>query len=248
MSPKYDVPAVQLAAVLALIALLHVAATIYPLLPAPAAIGAALAGLLALEPFYSMLGVTLYEAFAGLAIAAVLGVSIGIAVGANRAVNEFLTPIIVALYSVPKIVFLPVLLMIFGTGAPPKIANAAIHAVFPIILNSLVGMREVNELHKKTARSMLASPMQVVTRVYLPSMVLPVIAGVRLGIGLAFLGALLAELFESTVGVGHGVMDFYNEGRLAEMFAVILAMFCLILVLNAAMKSLENRLSRWRNP
>lgn len=239
-------PAIQAATVLVLIALLHLSSALYPFLPPPASVGAALLQLLAVEEFYVMLGYTLYEAFTGLAIAAVLGVVVGIAVGANRTANDFLMPIILSLYSVPKIVFLPILLMIFGTGFPPKIANAAVHAFFPIVLNSLVGMREVHALHVKTARSMLASPMQVVRQVYLPSMVLPVVAGIRLGLGLAFLGALLAELFESTVGVGHGVMDFYNQGRIAEMLAVIIAMLCLILLLNAAIKVIENRLSRWR--
>lgn len=247
MSPKFQISSIQIAALFVIFASLHLAAMSYELLPKPSDIGVALANLIVLESFYEMFGVTVYESFAGLAIAAVVGISVGVAVGANRAANEFLTPLIVGLYSVPKIVFLPVLLMVFGTGAPPKIANAAIHAVFPIILNSLIGMREVNELHKKTARSMLASRWQSITRVYLPSMILPVIAGLRLGLGLAFLGALLAELFESTVGVGHGVMDFYNEGRIAEMFAVITAMFCLILVLNAGMKHIENRMTHWRN-
>jgi NitT/TauT family transport system permease protein len=175
-----------------------------------------------------------------------LGVATGIAIGANRLANDIVTPIIVALYSIPKIIFLPVLLMIFGTGAPPKIANAAMHAFFPVVLNSLVGMGGINPLHVKTARSMLASPLQVVAKIYLPGMVLPVLAGIRLGLGLAFLGALLAELFESTNGVGHFVTQLYNEGRIAEMLAVIIALFLLLLVLITGIKTFEARLSRWR--
>jgi NitT/TauT family transport system permease protein len=136
--------------------------------------------------------------------------------------------------------------MIFGTGAPPKIANAAIHAFFPVVLNSLVGMGEINPLHVKTARSMLASPLHVITKIYLPSIVLPVLAGIRLGLGLAFLGALLAELFESTAGVGHFTTQLYNEGRIAEMFVVIVALFLLLLVMITGIKASEHRFSRWR--
>lgn len=219
---------------------------LHPFLPSPPAVGAAALDLVARGEFYRHLGITLYEAATGLAIAAALGVAFGIAIGANRTLTEFLNPIILALYSVPKIVFLPILLMIFGTGLPPKIANAAIHAFFPIVLNSLVGMREVNRLQLKTARSMRATPLQIVRAVYLPSMVLPVVAGIRLGLGLAFLGALLAELFESKSGIGTIVTQFYNQGRIDQMLAVILVVFGLILALNALMKRLEDSLSRWR--
>jgi ABC-type nitrate/sulfonate/bicarbonate transport system permease component len=223
-----------------------VASRVYPVLPSPSALGRASIDLLRRVALYQELGVTLYESVFGLAVATLLGVATAIAIGANRLANDIVTPIIVALYSVPKIIFLPVLLMILGTGAPPKIANAAMHAFFPVVLNSLVGMREINPLYVKTARSMLASSLHVVTKIYLPSMVLPVLAGIRLGLGLAFLGALLAELFESTAGVGHFATQLYNEGRIADMLVVIIALFLLLLVMISLIKVLERRLSRWR--
>jgi ABC-type nitrate/sulfonate/bicarbonate transport system permease component len=119
---------------------------------------------------------------------------------------------------------------------PPKIANAALHAVFPILLNSLVGMREVDRIHLKVARSMLATRAQMTTMVYLPSMVLPVFAGVKLGLGLAIMGALLAELFEANAGVGFFITQFYTRGQIAEMIAIVLSLFALILAINAAMR------------
>ena len=246
ISTRSQVLSIQVLTVFALVGFLFVAHRFYSFLPTPAAVGAASLGLLATAEFYRHLAITLYEAVAGLAIATVLGIGVGIAIGANRLAHDFFNPIILALYSVPKIVFLPILLMIFGTGFPPKIANAALHAFFPIVLNSLVGMREVSRLHIKTGRSMRASPWQIVRTVYLPSMVLPVVAGIRLGFGLSFLGALLAELFESTEGTGHYVMEFYAQAEIPQMFVVIIAVFCLILAVNAAMKGVEQRLTRWR--
>ena len=95
---------------------------------------------------------------------------------------------------------------------------------------------------------MLASPAQIVSKVYLPSMVLPVFAGIKLGLGLSIMGALLAELFEANAGVGYFIMQFYTKGQIAPMIAIVLALFVLILAINAAMTRMDDHLSRWRRP
>jgi NitT/TauT family transport system permease protein len=225
---------------------LALASTVFPFLPSPVAVGQATVKLVGRQDVYGHFALTIYEALSGYAIAAVLGVLTGVAVGASRTLTDMLNPIILALYSVPKIIFLPLLMIIFGVGLPPKIANAALHAFFPIVLNALVGMREVERVHLKVARSMSATRWQILRHVFLPSMVLPVFAGLRLGLGLAFMGALLAELFESKAGIGYLVHQFYNQALIAEMLAIIIVVFCLILLLNAGMKKIENSLTRWR--
>ncbi len=231
---------------LGVIAFLFVASRINSFIPSPVAVFNAASDLATGKELYWNLGVTLYEALVGLLIGTVLGVSLGVLAGSSRFATEFFNPIILALYSVPKIVFLPLLLMLFGVGLAPKIANATLHAFFPVVLNSLVGMREVKLLHLKVARSMRASPGQTVTKVFLPSMVLPVFAGIRLGLGLSVMGALLAELFQANAGAGYLVHQFYSKGLIGEMLVVIIVMFILILSINAGMKNIENRLSRWR--
>lgn len=220
---------------------------LYPFLPGPWPVAKAIAGLATTPTVYQHFGVTFLESLIGLLIATILGVGFGISVGMNRRATEFLTPVVMALYSVPKIILLPILLMLFGAGMPPKIANAALHAIFPILLNSLVGMREIDRIHLKTARSMLATRTQMVTKIYLPSMVLPVFAGIRLGLGLAIMGALLAELFEANAGIGYLVIQFYNKALIAEMIGITVVLFALILIINAVTARVERRLSRWRH-
>ncbi|MEA2991082.1 MAG: NitT/TauT family transport system permease protein [Alphaproteobacteria bacterium] len=240
--------AIQAATVVAVTALLSLGHQVYSFLPSPISVLWSGIDLLSNKSFYGHLGVTFYESLSGLLIAAVMGIAIGVSAGASRGATEFLTPIILAIYSVPKIVFLPVLLIVFGTGIPPKIANAALHALFPILLNSLVGMREVNPFHMKVAQSMLASRFHVVSKVILPSMVLPVFAGVKLGLGLSIMGALLAELFEARAGVGYLVTQYYSKGNISEMIAIVVVVFMLILIINAVMQQIESHLSRWRSP
>jgi NitT/TauT family transport system permease protein len=216
--------------------------------PHPLKVLEAAGELFASGEIYPHLLVTLYETLTGLAISIVLGIWIGSVLGVSRTLAEIFEPMILAAYAVPKIIFLPLLLMIFGVGLDSKIANAALHAIFPIIFNTVVGIREVNEIHVKLARSMNATLGQIFRKVYFPSMVLPVFAGMRIGLGFCFLGSLLAELFEAKTGLGYLVADFYNSGEIARMLAVILFVFLLTMSINAGMKTLENRLSRWRAP
>ena len=195
---------------------------------------------------YSHLGITLYETLVGHGIAILGGIAIGVFLGGSRTVGEIFEPIILAAYSVPKIILLPILLMIFGVGLTTKIANATIHGIFPVILNTVVGVSEVNRILIKAARSMRASRWQIFRKVYFPSMVLPVFAGIRIGLGFAFLGSLLAEIFEAKMGLGFLVVHYYNTAQISKMLAVILFVFLLVIAINAGMKAVEAHLSRWR--
>jgi ABC-type nitrate/sulfonate/bicarbonate transport system permease component len=218
----------------------------FPFFPPPSQVLGAAAELFFTGEIYSHLLVTLYETLVGFVIGIVLGIWIGLLLGLSRILAEIFEPIILAAYAVPKIIFLPVLLMIFGVGLNSKIANAALHAVFPIILNTLVGIREVNRVFVRVALSMNATKSQSFRKVYFPSMVLPIFAGLRIALGFAFLGSLLAELFEAKTGLGFLVTRFYNTGQIAKMLAVILLVFVLTMSINAGMKRIENGLSRWR--
>lgn len=195
---------------------------------------------------YRHLGITLYETVVGHGLAILGGITLGVLLGGSRTAGEIFEPIILSAYAVPKIVLLPILLMIFGVGLAAKIANAALHGIFPIILNTISGVREVNRVLIKTARSMRASPWQIFRKVYFPSMVLPVFAGIRIGLGFAFLGSLLAELFEAKEGLGFLVTHFYNTAQIPKMLAVILLVFMFSIAINAGMKAVEAHLSRWR--
>jgi NitT/TauT family transport system permease protein len=241
-----QVLAVQLLIAAGLIAALEILSRSFPLLPPVARIAAAAWDLLTSAAFYAHSGITLAEALLGFAVGTLLGVLIGILVGVNRFASDVFSPMLLAVYAVPKIVFLPLILMIFGVGFTPKAANAALHAFFPVVLNSLVAMREVNAIHLKTARSMKATHGQMVAKIYLPSMVLPMFTGMRLALGFAFLGALLAELFESKAGLGFLVNHHYNLGEIDRMLTVIVLVLALTIAINSAIKTLEERLTRWR--
>lgn len=219
---------------------------VFPFFPSPFDVARAAVEFFGRGENYDHLLTTLYETVVGFAIGVFLGISIGVLLGMSRYLAEVFEPIIVSVYSIPKIVFLPVLLMIFGVGLSSKIANATLHAIFPIVLNALVGIREVSQTFVKVARSMSATRRQIFMKIYFPSSVLPVFAGMRIGLGFAFLGSLLAELFEAKAGLGYLVAQFYKTAQIARMLAVILLVFILTMSINAGVKRIESRLSRWR--
>jgi len=148
----------------------------FPFFPSPFDVFRAAGELFSSGEIYSHLLVTLYETAAGFVIAVVLGIWIGFLLGVSRNLTEIFEPMILSAYAVPKIIFLPLLLMIFGVGLNAKIANAALHAIFPILLNTVVGIREVNQILVKVSRSMNATKWQTFRKVYFPSTVLPVFA------------------------------------------------------------------------
>lgn len=243
---KTLVRAVQVSAFLLVFIAFAALSAAFPYFPPPHRVLTAAAELFAGGEIYSHLLVTLYETATGFAFAIVLGVWLGVLLGISRYLTEVFEPVVLSLYAVPKIIFLPFLLMIFGIGMGSKIANTALHAVFPILLNTVVGVRGVNRNFIKVARSMNATRSQLFAKVYFPSMLLPVFAGMRIGLGFGFLGALLAELFESQVGLGYLVAHYYAIGQVAQMLAVIFFVFVLTISINAGMKRVENGLSRWR--
>ncbi len=237
---------IQAGAVAAVFAGFMALSAAFPFFPPPAAVLKTTLGLLQTGEIYPHLLVTLYETGVGFAIAIVLGIAIGLALGGNRIIGETFEPIILAAYAVPKIILLPILLAIFGVGLEAKIANAAIHGVFPVLLNTIVGVREVNRTLLKLGRSMKATRWQTFQKIVFPSTVLPVFTGIRIGLGFAVLGSLLAELFEAQIGLGFLVVHFYNNAQIGEMLAVILFVFILTMSVNALMMLIERSLSRWR--
>lgn len=237
---------IQAAAVVAVFAGFMGLSAAFPFFPPPAAVLGTTFELLWTGEIYPHLLITLYETGVGFVIAIVLGIAIGLALGSHRVIGEIFEPIILSAYAVPKIILLPILLAFLGVGLEAKIANAAIHGVFPVLLNTVVGVREVNRVLLKLARSMKATRWQTFRKIVFPSAVLPVFTGIRIGLGFTVLGSLLAELFEAKAGLGFLVSHFYNTAQIGKMLAAILFVFILTICVNAGMMRIERSLSRWR--
>lgn len=190
---------------------------------------------------------TFWELAAAFALAVAIGLPVGLGVGATRFTHRSLYPVVLLLYAVPQVTVLPLFILMFGLGPAGKIAFGVSHGVFPVIVNVVAGLRNVNPLFVNSARSMGASRMQVIRRVILPSVIGSFFAGLRLSMTMTLLGVLLAELYVSTAGIGYFTQLYSETFDPAPLFALITVLALMAIALNEAVRRAELRASRWRS-
>jgi ABC-type nitrate/sulfonate/bicarbonate transport system permease component len=186
---------------------------------------------------------SLYEVGGALALAALFGIPLGIIWGSRSSWLRVVEPLILYAAVVPKIVIFPVFILFLGIDVHSKLAVGAIAAFFPISLLTIAGMREVKTVYIDVARTAGANAYQIATRVYLPAIAGQVFTGVRIGMGAAVTGALLAETKIAKAGLGFMIVEYYGQFRIAEMYSLLLFIFILAALTNWAMKTLFGRLS-----
>jgi len=201
-------------------------------------IAVALWDLLSTREFYGHLGVTAREIGIGLIIGGVSGLVAGLLLGANRLLARAYEAYLYYLGPTPKIIFFPVMIMWFGVGAGSKIAMAALSCFFPIALSTAAGMRGIDKVLIRVGRSFRLNAWQMTTKIYLPAMRAPIVNGVRLGLGVALIGALLAETRLSKEGVGFLVNQAYSVFDMPRMYAVLIVLFVLAIGINTLIAKL----------
>jgi len=208
--------------------------------PSLGAIGNALARVLGSPDFYANLAVTAQEIGVAMIIGGVAGLATGILLGANRFLSQAFEALLLYLGPTPKIIFFPVMIMWFGVGPGSKIAMGAVSCFFPIAISTAAGMRQIEPVLIRVGRSFRASPSQMVRCIYLPAMREPIVTGLRLGLGVAIIGTLLAETKLSNRGLGYLVIQAYALFDMPRMYALLILLFVLSIGVNA----LIGRLSR----
>ncbi len=169
---------------------------------APSAIAATTAGMLLSGELWRHTADSLLRVAGGYALGSVCGIGLGLLAGIARPVERFYEPIISLTYPVPKIVVLPVLIAWLGAGDASKIAVITAAVFYPTFINSLYGAKAVNRLHVWSARNMGASAAQTFFKVVLPSALPQVLAGLRIGLALAFIVVVASEMQNSRSGLG----------------------------------------------
>ncbi len=197
-------------------------------------IAVALGHLLVSPVFYTNLGVTALEVALALLIGGLGGLAAGIIIGGSRFLTRAYEPYLYYLGPTPKIIFFPVMIMWFGVGAGSKIGMGALSCFFPIALSTAAGMRQIDEVLIRVGRSFRASQMQMVTKIYIPAMVAPIVNGLRLGLGIAIIGVLLAETKLSNKGLGYLIIQSYQRFDMPEMYAILIVVFTLAALINTA--------------
>jgi ABC-type nitrate/sulfonate/bicarbonate transport system permease component len=201
--------------------------------PSLGAIGRALYVTLKDPSFYFNLGTTAYEIAIAMVIGGVSGLAVGILLGGSKFMSRAYEAYLYYLGPCPKIIFFPVMIMWFGVGPGSKVAMGAISCFFPVALNVAGGMREIDQVLIRVGRSFRANTWQMVTKIYLPAMRHPVINGVRLGLGVALIGTLLAETKLSNRGIGFLVIQAYSIFNMPQMYALLIILFVIAIGANS---------------
>ena len=201
--------------------------------PSLLAIGAAVWKLLSAPEYYWHLGVTGGEIGTGLLIGGLSGLVAGLVLGANRFLSDAFERFLYYLGPTPKIIFFPVMIMWFGVGPGSKVAMGALSCFFPIALSTAAGMRQIDKVLIRVGRSFRANSWQMATKIYLPAMRHPIINGVRLGLGVAIIGTLLAETKLSNRGIGFLIIQAYSLFDMPRMYAMLIVLFVLAIGANA---------------
>ncbi|MEO8136033.1 MAG: ABC transporter permease [Betaproteobacteria bacterium] len=209
--------------------------------PSLLAIGGAIGRLLATPDFYGHLGLTAWEIAIGLAIGGTAGLAAGIVLGANRFLSQAFESLLLYLGPTPKIIFFPVMIMWFGVGPGSKVAMGVVSCFFPIAISTAAGMRQIDRVLIKVGRSFRASSWQMVTKIYLHAMRDPIVNGVRLGLGVAIIGTLLAETKLSNRGLGSLVIQAYALFDMPRMYALVIVLFALSIGVNVLLGRLRGR-------
>lgn len=191
-------------------------------------------------------GASLTRSVVGFGIAVVAGVTLGLLIGWYRFLADLLNPVLEILRNTAALALLPVVTLLLGIGETAKISLVVYAALFPILLNTLTGVRTVDPLLVRSARSLNLRPHQIFIRVVLPSAVPSIFTGLRMGAAASILVLVAAEMIGAKSGLGYLIQASQLNFQIANMYVGIIAIAALGLIANYGLLAVQRRLSRWR--
>jgi nitrate ABC transporter permease subunit len=167
----------------------------------------------------------------GYTMAAVVGVAIGVAIGTNTFLRHGFDPMIQVLRTIPPLAWLPISLAIFQDGKPAAVFLIFITAIWPIIINTAVGAQQIPKDYTNVSKVLRLSGTEFFFNILIPSTVPYIFTGLRIGIGLAWLAIVAAEMLASGAGgIGFYIWDAYNAGNENSMSQIVMAVFLVGLI------------------
>lgn len=195
---------------------------------------------------YPDLAVSAEEFALGYGLAVIVGVPVGILMGWYTRLNALLDPFVNALYATPRIALMPLIIIWFGIDLSAKIAIIFLSTVFPILVNTMTGVRTMDRDFVKVARSFGASDGQLFTTVALPSSVPNLLTGLRLGLGHALIGIVVGEMYGSSAGIGFMMQTAGATFQTDKVMVGIAIIAAVGMALTGVLRMIERRFDRWR--
>lgn len=188
---------------------------------------------------------SLYRVVVGFLIGGGLALPLGLAMGMSPRVYDWFNVLVQMVRPIPPIAYIPLSMLWFGLGNPPAVFLIALGAFFPVLMNTIAGVRQVDGIYIRAARNLGAAGFTLFSRVILPAAVPYILSGVRIGIGTAFIVVIVAEMVAVNNGLGFRILEareyFWSDKIIAGMITIGL----IGLAIDVGMNKLNNHLLRW---
>jgi ABC-type nitrate/sulfonate/bicarbonate transport system permease component len=193
------------------------------------------------------LAVSIYRAFAGLAIGSILGIAIGLAMAISRRADRFFGPLVATTYSLPKSSLVPLFILWFGIGDMTNILTVILACLLPVVVSTYHGVQAVPPLLVWSARAMGTPTYRVVWRVLLPSSLLSILTGVRIALGFSFVLTISAEMIAARTGIGKLIFLYGENGAYAHMFGGLLTVVLVAFIADRVLLAGMHHFLRWHD-
>ena len=189
---------------------------------------------------------TLRRMLIGFSVAALIGIPLGLLTGTSRLVHALFEPLIELVRPIPSPAYIPIAILLLGIGDSMKVAVVSVAALFPILLNTYQGVRDIDPILTNTGRTFGLGRMTILREVALPAALPSILTGMRISLGIAFILAVIAEMVIGNDGMGHLILASQRAFRIPEMYAGIFTLAVLGYSINWLFVRIENVLLRGR--
>jgi ABC-type nitrate/sulfonate/bicarbonate transport system permease component len=217
------------------------------IVPAPSEIFAMLVRLLGREDVRMSLWVTAWEVIGAFLIAVPFGFFIGFALAESHGVGAIFRPVVNFLFGIPKSIFLPVFILIFGVGIGQKVAFGIFTTVFVVIMGGIAAVESVPRELITVSRVYGANRLQIIREIYLPAMAPILLESARLGMIFNFTAVLLAEIYGARDGLGYRIAGWGESQQMPQLFAALVIVAVAAVAVNELLRLVEGRLGFWRH-
>ena len=216
------------------------------LLPSASETLAMLINLLGRTAVRNDLGVTAMEVLSAFALAVPFGCLIGFLIAENRYFADVVKPLLFFAFSIPKSIFLPMFILVFGVGFAQKVGFGFFSTIFIVIMSTTTAVESVKIEYLTVARSYAATPAQTAFRVYLPAMLPVLLEALRIAMIFNLTGVILAEMYASRDGIGHQIATWGENFQMPQLLAGVVMIAVIAIAFNELIRWVETRCSHWR--
>jgi ABC-type nitrate/sulfonate/bicarbonate transport system permease component len=190
--------------------------------------------------------VTLYRVFVGFFVGSIPGIAVGLLMAMFRPVRIFVDPLIAALFPIPKIALMPLLLLVFGFGDASKIAVVAIAVFFPVIINTYSGAANIDKIYWDVAKNYGASQSVMFRRIVFFGALPMIFAGLRIALAVSFIVLVASEFVATKIGIGYMIWNSWELLQVDVMFVGIVTVGVLGLIATVILQEIERKVIPWK--